>query len=545
MSASPAENAFLILSGAYSTSDIVAEYGRLPPAFLPIGLAPLYKLQLRLASSMGDKVYLSIPCDYHLSVHDELAISETGCVLLRVDPNASLVNSCKSCLDLIEHDGAISILFGDTYIEALESAEDAVAVAAAHDYYRWSGLSDTLSVRARFHEAIGDERILENVVCGFFSFSSTPILRKALNGANSFPAALNTYSEIRALQTVKVKKWYDLGHISRLARSRRDLLVTRSFNSIEVNGNRLTKRSEDVFKINCEFFWYKNLPPSLRMFTPHLLCEGANEEAGIASYAVEYLHFPTLSELYLFGRLPDYNWRHILALSLCFLEKAKSAFSCSSLAHQTHEDTSAIFNKLYREKTFSRVKEFLELRNWSGNTEFSFDGMKTPHLLKVADELLSKVRPTAPSDLTIMHGDFFFSNMLYDFRADQIKVVDPRGYWRSGEPSMLGDWRYDLAKLAHSLYGRYDEIVSGRQLYTVNGDFEYQTSKWFKSTAPLVDEFASMALFNAPTLTNEIKAIVALLFLSMLPLHKDNAARQTQLLANALRIYVDVRRSET
>ena len=42
----------------------------------------------------------------------------------------------------------------------------------------------------------------------------------------------------------------------------------------------------------------------------------------------------------------------------------------------------------------------------------------------------------------------------------------------------------------------------------------------------------------------EIHAITVLLFLSMLPLHNDNHSRQMTMLANAVRLYEDLIRSD-
>ena len=66
-----------------------------------------------------------------------------------------------------------------------------------------------------------------------------------------------------------------------------------------------------------------------------------------------------------------------------------------------------------------------------------------------------------------MHGDFCFSNILYDFKSQSIKVIDPRGLSGDGkEQSIYGDLRYDVAKLAHSVIGKYDFIIAGRFSYS-------------------------------------------------------------------------------
>jgi hypothetical protein len=41
---------------------------------------------------------------------------------------------------------------------------------------------------------------------------------------------------------------------------------------------------------------------------------------------------------------------------------------------------------------------------------------------------------------------------------------------------------------------------------------------------------------------DDVQPLVVLLFLSMLPLHSDNPARQAAFFANALRLYIDWKR---
>ena len=67
-----------------------------------------------------------------------------------------------------------------------------------------------------------------------------------------------------------------------------------------------------------------------------------------------------------------------------------------------------------------------------------------------------------------MHGDFGFSNILFNARAGRIKTLNPRGAW-NGHASPYGDTRYDLAKLAGSVVGRYDQIIAGRYCIAASG----------------------------------------------------------------------------
>src|SRR5699024_6250012 len=97
------------------------------------------------------------------------------------------------------------------------------------------------------------------------------------------------------------------------------------------------------------------------------------------------------------------------------------------------------------------------------------NGYVLPSVLDIAQKCIKAVRnqPVIPG---VFHGDFCFSNILYDSRGDRIKVLDPRGVSGSNE-SIYGDLRYDIAKLSHSVIGMYDHIIAERIDFIVHDDY--------------------------------------------------------------------------
>ena len=92
--------------------------------------------------------------------------------------------------------------------------------------------------------------------------------------------------------------------------------------------------------------------------------------------------------------------------------------------------------------------------------EISYNGVAYKNFSLLETEVKAKVEQMS-NDFSpcIMHGDFCFSNILFDLNNLIIKLIDPRGSF--GVPSIFGDPRYDVAKLRHSAVGLYDFIVSG------------------------------------------------------------------------------------
>ena len=125
---------------------------------------------------------------------------------------------------------------------------------------------------------------------------------------------------------------------------------------------------------------------------------------------------------------------------------------------------------------------------------------------------------------TIVHGDYCFSNILFDSSNYIFKLIDPRGRLNK-EATIYGDPRYDIAKLRHSVVGLYDFIVHGLFKLNENGtNFEYKilTTNEYGILEEIFDKYLTLNGFNI----QEIKFIEGLLFLSMIPLHKDNFDRQ-------------------
>ncbi|WP_438404094.1 hypothetical protein, partial [Aeromonas veronii] len=119
---------------------------------------------------------------------------------------------------------------------------------------------------------------------------------------------------------------------------------------------------------------------------------------------------------------------------------------------------------------------------------------------------------------SVLHGDFCFSNILYDFRAQKIKVIDPRGITANSEMTIYGDVSYDIAKLSHSILGLYDWIIAGYYDVNISAreiEFKIKVSNY-------VDDIQSYYISRVGSVfgmrPETLYAMQIHLFLSMLPL---------------------------
>ncbi len=529
---------FLIMSGAYVGTEFEAEFGRLPPAFLPVGNRRLFEWQLASIRPAGaSRTLLSIPEDFVPDEFDLTRLEEFGVELVRSPPGLRLGEAVIFTLNsTAPADGEIRILHGDTLIEDIDFQRlDVLSVGSSEDYYQWADLAEVNKEQPDWADDIPGNSTGNQQISGYFSFSSSHLLIRSITRARgSFIAGLAEYSRTRRLTALQTGSWLDFGHVHTYYRSRTRITTQRAFNDLRIEGGVVAKSSHDARKMQAEADWYSGLPSRLRMFTPQLLGRLSEDpEAGTRTgYEIEYLHYLPLSDLYVFGRLPQLAWRSIFRA----LSEWVSACKPYRPADAAMEIEAA--GALYREKTIARLKQFGEATGISVTEDWTFNGQPLPGLLTIAETAAAAVRSPEEKDIRVIHGDFCFSNILYDFRTQRPKLIDPRAVNGNGKPSIHGDWRYDLAKLHHSVIGRYDFIIAGRYRLERQGPRQLTFNMpCDASISGIQQEFREMCFGGSTLAETDALPISILLFLSMLPLHADRADRQMALLANALRLY--------
>ena len=526
---------FLITSGAYAGPDFVSTFGFLPPAFLPIGNRRLYELHAELTAGTDSRKILSVPEDFMIEDHERARLMTLGFDIIPVKTDISLGASIAQVLETGEvTSGKLEILHGDTYIFELPADKtDIVSEGTSSDYYAWAEYRVHPSGRIAFFDSLmaGQSAArggVRSVLSGYFCFDDANLYRTALATSDyQFVPSLNTYSKTRPLQPVQTGRWLDFGHLDRYYKSRADITTERAFNSMEISRGSVRKSSKDPFKMTAETDWFESLPRTLKTFTPQFL--GTHADNGRTGYETEHLFLSPLSDLHVFGRLPAFVWQRIFHSCDAFLTACRN-----------HRPGNSLINceVLYHEKTLARLDLFSQQSGTSLSDGWRYEGQPMPGLQDIAEQCAKAIPAASQNHLQIMHGDFCFSNIFYDFRADTIRVVDPRGYVADGHPTIFGDIRYDIAKLYHSVIGEYDSIISG--VYALEGETSHDLVLNFPQTAHRLQrqtDFRQRTFGGLGIPESAAEPISVLLFLSMLPLHDDRPDRQLAFLANALRLF--------
>lgn len=518
---------FLIMSGAYIGQELQSEFGHIPPSFLPLGNRRLFQHQIKLAPQ-DTLVYLTVPQSYQISKTDLEYLHHHNVQILKIPDHLKLGESLIAALNLSEHNfnNALHVLFGDTLFTELPQGSNFASLSIVEDNYHWAIATESESDWLQQVEGQIDINCSQ-IINGYFHFSHPRLLMRALTQSNwSFLKGLNYYKSLTDFTSIITNKWLDFGHVNTYYSSKANFTTQRSFNDLKITKDWIEKSSCKDIKIAAESNWFAALPFSLRNYIPQYLGENSNE--GRTSYRLEYLHNTALNELYVFSELPEKTWKRILTqcvdfLKACRLEKAPVSLPANTLS------------ELFGVKTKQRLSEFCEARGYTLEKEWNF----ASEVITLSDiiALTKQNLPKSKQSLSVLHGDFCFSNILYDFRANRIKAIDPRGITINSELSIYGHVYYDIAKLCHSVIGLYDWIIAGYYAVNIqNSRIELRIDT--KRDLHKTQQFFIQLIEREFAVTN--KQLIAMqieLFLSMLPLHCDDTKRQDALFANAFRLY--------
>jgi hypothetical protein len=514
----------LITSAAYVVPEIGNELGLIPPCFLPIGNRRLLELQVEtIRKYFKDRIVVTLPASFVLSKNDVKLFEALDLDLIEVPDRFNLAESVSYALNMLDHnDLIIRILHGDTLIFDLPEELDVICVGIPLGDYDWEVESATVK-----------EDVEAMVWSGFFAFSSKRELIRSLSlSGSNFVKAVRKYGELKTFKHKVCVEWLDFGHVNAYFISRAKVTTQRSFNTLVIEDGVVYKSGVNASKIQAEEYWYRHIPPGVKKYMPQLLDFGVADDK-THFYCLEYLPFLPLNELFVYGRNSLRFWNKQFTLLNSFLEEARLALTSSSV---DKDEVSLAANNLYGDKTIKRLDEFIETSWRSLDTIMCKHDGEDFSLLAIRDDCIFRAKAN-PVVTSIVHGDLCFSNILYDSRSDRLKIIDPRGLSGTGQNSIFGDQKYDIAKLVHSIIGLYDLIISGEySLYIDKEGFEAIRFDIDDRIIAIQELFLSKMLNDEITFRN-IMAIVVLLFLSMLPLHADNKSRQNAMILNAVRLY--------
>lgn len=491
---------FLILSGQYVKGDLAQIFGRIPPSMLPAGGRKLYEHQIE-SSPRDFRKIITVPADYKLSARDKSYFKSNEVSVIHTPPStleASLLKLLTIYLKDVIH-SPLEILYGDTLLPKLDT--DSVAVINAPSFYEWGRL-----------ESLGEQCEIK-VFAGRLRIENPSVLVNKLSTGIDLTRTLDELIIEKHLHDFFSINWLDFGNMKTYIDSRKSFFETRSFNCIEIEGNKITKSSDsNPLKIQRESEWLQNVPMSLRCYFPSLLA------VSNTSYTIPFIPEPSLHEIFVFGQLSVQHWTQIF--------KAVSEYfsDCIKAVPNNMDQTKLIFQSesLLFEKTLIRLESYPK---YLIGDEHNFGMCQIDSLKNIIREFRSDY---SPDPITcFQHGDAVISNIFWDYRIGSIKLIDPRAMNNEGELHVFGDLRYDLAKLFQSIFLGYSLVLADSFNYEesiikcVEGHFN-----GLETYRKVIEEFDKTLCAPYGVDILEIAQMALILMIGLIPLHSDRPDRQ-------------------
>ena len=387
--------------------------------------------------------------------------------------------------------------------------------------------------------SLGD---VSNIFVGVFGFAKPHYFLELLkqysnvhSDMDTFYQAIFTYSQEYPFTILHSQNWFDVGHSDNYSKATTSV-AARSFNSIEIDEQRgiLKKRSENKEKLVNEIRWYLRIPNKLQYLLPRVYDYSLDLTDPYVS--MEYYGYHTLHESLVFGDLPLVKWQAIFQ-KLLFAINDMGKFTVTGERIQFE----AALRDIYLQKTFDRLdmmRNEPDFHSFFENT-ITINGKEYRSLneyLKILPQLIEKlVVYTFTGQFNIIHGDLCFANILIEDTYDFIRVIDPRG--KFGTFDIYGDARYELAKLMHTLEGKYDFIIEDMfDIDVIGNTIEYHVHKQIDNITNVFLDVFRESIDNIQA----VRLIEATLFLSMIPLHSDYKQRQFAMLATGVMLLEQV-----
>lgn len=339
------------------------------------------------------------------------------------------------------------------------------------------------------------------------------------------------------MQSMTNTCFYDISNYQNLVSYLSKSFNTRCFNSISNENDTVIKKSTDKIKMKKEHDFYYLIPEDMVgwFVKPYNYAENLDK----SSYSMQHYKIPDMSTRWVHKAFSPEEFDIFLKKAFQFIHQRKKRTA-------TVEEVRSIKNDLYIKKIQTRINELKDHEAFNIIDSY----IKETTTYKDIDEIIDYYQNvyqkitesyTYNDFLTIGHGDFCLSNILYDKDSEIFLLIDPKG--ALDEINLWTDEYYDIAKLSHSICGAYDFF--NNNLYHI----QIQQDKNPKLTIDFED-ITYKEIFKRYLKENGfeyelVRLYEASLFLSMLPLHMDNPSKVFGFIINGINILSELEQNIT
>ena len=483
---------------------------RYPKALLPYKEKPLLYWNIKTLRDAGcDRIFVIIGHEKERFEEFE-ALFDFKVEYLVQDNLDGLSGAIEIAIKQVSGDTQCLVLLGDllaSNFSIKDHSKNQLSVFQVEDYERWCMVKDIGNGKLAWFDKPTTRPDTNLAISGVYYFVSSQSMLTAIykqrasndkqRGEFQLSDAMKRLPQPWILdESCQVK---DFGTLASYL-ANRDLRNSREFNDVNKISDVIIRKGslKKPNKIFAEASWYQLIPRELQVFTPKVF---PSTDAS-PYYDMEYINYPTMKELYLFLDQSENTWfKAFTKLTELKMKFEKYSIPCSPL--------SEILSKIRL-----RVPMIPE------------DLLKVSVDPKILISEIERIGRQIDKTSYLMHGDYCFSNLMFDVGTGDIKMIDPNG-------TLYGSKYYDWAKLMHSVMYEYDFIDA--ELYVIHND----KVKIFNSGVLKIKEMFFEKL-NATLSKTEIYYVMLLtssLLLTYIPLHTHSATNQKMFAIKSKEIY--------
>jgi hypothetical protein len=507
------------------------------PALIPVNSRPIASYLINFyQSEQSCKIFLAVEENVKDAVMSEMSGLAKKFQLLALPSTRGVVHTLALALEQLKESEEFIVNVVTTIptkFPALKEVQIAEEVSRSRT---WSAVAKepadesrvTFLPKGQFPDGLG------HAFTGIFRVKAAS-LRNALQKTAVENDLLAIVSALHTMEPLNYQKtdWIDCGHEINYYNAKAKLISSRSFNNIQVvPAKGILRKSSKQPKLQQEEQFISMLPHDVAVLFPRII-QRYQKGNGSGVYEMEYYGYPNLAEYLLYWDLNPENWQRIFSRLAEILQQFKD--------HPYSIGTGA-YASFYFDRTVTRVQDFFHQLQESGEnigwsrTDIIINELPCKPFHQLLPDIQRKVEVLyKETDFCLMHGDFCFSNILYDVTSGIIRLIDPRGSFGERCTGIYGDHKYDLAKLAHSAIGGYDYIVNGLFTLKRSGEkWEYELKQRGNHNA--IGDLCRQTINQLGYREEDIAFITGLLFVSMCSLHTDSVERQLLMYLHGLKI---------
>lgn len=537
----------VIPSAKVVIEELKNKFGEIPSVLVPLEGKPIIEHLFEKYKEHVDKIYIvgyernDMIEDYIKSKKMESYVELVVLDELK-DLGYSIYYAISEITNKVEGIKNLIINFGDTIVdEEIRKNENSFYYSQTRQSKRWTTFKyeNGKIINIYDKEEIKYEKKYNSFI-GVFNITDIPCFIKLLessfkketNNMDSFFDTILEYNKLYNYEIINTNRWMDTGHLDKYYETAKEV-KSRYFNTIQIDKQRgiLTKESLNKEKFIKEIKWYLKLPSDIQYLAPRIFDYSLNYNRPYVK--MEYYSYNTLHDLFLYGNYSISQWNEIFDVLIDVINDMGMYIIKSK-----QEELITALKSMYIEKTIDRLKSLRESNDFrsffKGKIQINgrnFDSLD--YYINILPSVLQKHDIFNINFFQIIHGDLCLTNILYSIDTNTVRLIDPRGEF--GKYDIYGDVRYDLAKLCHSIEGKYDFIIKDLMDVKVNNnkiDYKIHYTGRHEQVEEIFRERLSKINYNVKS----IKLIEALLFLSMVPLHKDYPKRQYVMLSKGVEL---------